>query len=103
MSDGCVQSPRRHSRSRRASAGSLVQLDRCAGQHFSSALLDACRATGASDCPRLGQRCLLPKTLYVRSDNDIFVSIYAGTISSISAPAELMPYFAEFSKTAATV
>lgn len=41
---------------------------------------------------------LAPKTLYVRSENDIFVSIYAGTINSISAPAPLMPYFAPLEK-----
>lgn len=36
---------------------------------------------------------LVPKTLYARSGNQVYVSIHAGTISSVSAPPELMPYF----------
>ncbi len=36
---------------------------------------------------------LVPKTLYVRTGNDIFVSIYPGTINTVSAPEPLMPYF----------
>ncbi len=36
---------------------------------------------------------LLPKTLYVRSDKDIYVSIHAGRVNAVSAPMPLMPYF----------
>lgn len=36
---------------------------------------------------------LAPKTLYARSDNTIYVSISAGTVSSVSAPEQLTPYF----------
>jgi len=36
---------------------------------------------------------LAPKTLYARSGDVVYVSIAAGTIGSISAPAALMPYF----------
>ena len=36
---------------------------------------------------------LVPKTLYARNGNEVYVSLYAGTINSVSAPAELLPYF----------
>ncbi|MES2683487.1 MAG: ShlB/FhaC/HecB family hemolysin secretion/activation protein [Pseudomonadota bacterium] len=36
---------------------------------------------------------LAPKTLYVQSGNDIYVSVYAGSINALDAPAPLRPYF----------
>jgi hypothetical protein len=36
---------------------------------------------------------LAPKTLYARSGNSVYVSIYAGTIDKVTAPEPLMPYF----------
>lgn len=41
---------------------------------------------------------LAPKTLYVRSGNDIFVSLFAGTVNKITAPEKLMPYFDNFGR-----
>jgi len=41
---------------------------------------------------------LVPKTLYVRNGNDIYVSIYPGTIGNVSAPEELTPYFDDLGK-----
>ena len=41
---------------------------------------------------------LVPKTLYARNGNEVYVSIQAGTIGSVSAPPELMPYFEGLSK-----
>lgn len=43
---------------------------------------------------------LAPKTLYVKSGNDIYVSVYAGTVNSVSAPVQLMPYFEGLGKEA---
>ncbi len=36
---------------------------------------------------------LAPKTLYVRNGNEVYVSLYPGTINKISVPKRLMPYF----------
>lgn len=41
---------------------------------------------------------LVPKTLYVRNGNDIYVSIYPGSINTVSAPEPLLPYFEKFGK-----
>lgn len=41
---------------------------------------------------------LAPKTLYVRSGDNIYVSIYAGTLNTVSAPPELLPYFDQLAK-----
>lgn len=36
---------------------------------------------------------LAPKTLYARSDETIYVSVYPATINRVTAPAQLSPYF----------
>lgn len=41
---------------------------------------------------------LAPKTLYVRSGKDIFVSVYAGTVNKVAAPEQLTPYFDNFGR-----
>ena len=53
-------------------------------------LSNAVRALAAA-AQRAGT--IAPKTLYVRSGNEVYVSLYAGTIGTVNAPAQLMPYF----------
>lgn len=53
-------------------------------------LSNAVRAL-ASAAQRAGT--IAPKTLYVRSGSEVYVSIYAGMLGSVDAPQPLMPYF----------
>jgi Haemolysin secretion/activation protein ShlB/FhaC/HecB len=49
------------------------------------------------------QGVLAPKTLYVKVDQDVYVSVYAGTITAVQAPEELAPYFKGVTEAGASI
>ena len=75
--------------------GVLDEVEIRAATRGASDLSSAVRALAAS-AQRRG--VLAPKTLYVRSGQDIYVSLFAGTVRQVYAPARLKPYFADLAK-----